>query len=164
MSEITKKDWLIRIVIGGLGGVLFQSAFSTLLFSAFMGSFHFCFFTRFGYPAVLSPAGELAFDLCCTALMFAFGAEIGVATLPFDDDGKRLLWKSILHFAVMAATVTAWTLLNFAPADIPYFLRPLCVIYAFVWAIRWLRWRLELNAIKKKLGLLGKESGANAGK
>lgn len=167
MNEITRRDWLIRIAVGGLCGLLLQATIATLCASVALwgpSKFHFAFFTPFGHLAVWSPVQKLLFDICCTALMFAFGAEIGVATLPFDDDGVKLLWKSVAHFAVMAATVIAWTLLNFAPADIPYFLRPLCVIYVFVWGIRWLRWRLELNAIKKKLGLTGKGGNSDAGK
>ncbi len=86
-------------------------------------------------------------------LWFAFGAEIGVATLPFADGGATLVCRTLLHFAAMAATVAAWSLLNFRPVETLAFLVPLALVYVLVWLGRWVGWYVELTAIREKLGL-----------
>jgi len=93
------------------------------------------------------------------ALWSAFGVEIAVATLPFADSGRELVLRSLAHFAVMSATVGAWAWLNFGLAEVPFFLGLLALVYAVVWLGRWVGWYVELNAIRKKLGLTRKKEG-----
>ena len=139
-----------RAVIGGLLGA---AGYLLLSFvtqpGAFFGGpftldFTFCFNSR--VPEALGAALGIA-------LWFAFGAEIGLATLPFADGGAALVRRTLLHFAAMAATVAAWSLLNFRPVEVLAFLVPLALVYVLVWLGRWVGWYVELTAIREKLGL-----------
>ena len=146
-----RKKALPRVLLGGLLGVAgyLLLSFVTQPGAFFGGSFTldftFCFNAR--VPEALGAALGIA-------LWFAFGAEIGLATLPFADDGPALVRRSLLHFAAMAATVTAWSLLNFRrPAETLAFLVPLALVYALVWLGRWVGWYAEVAAIRARLGL-----------
>lgn len=154
--KILKHDWLVRIAVGGLCGLALQTLLATLLASlSFWGpsTFRFAFFFN---NTNLRP-GWL-WDLLTTALMFAFGAEVGMSTLPFADGGGELLKKSLLHFAVMAATVTAWAWLNFGWRELHFFLIPLVLVYALVWLGRWVGWYAEVAQIREGLGIAPKPS------
>ena len=152
MTEF-KKLWLPRILIGALAGVAVYLFISWLaqpgsLFGGTMGfAFTFCFNSN--VPEALGAA--LGF-----LLWAAFGAEVGVATIPFADSGKELLARSLLHFAVTAATVGAWAALNFPYEPffaLPEFLIPLAAAYLLIWLTRWVGWFSEVEAIREKLGL-----------
>lgn len=152
MTEF-KKEWLPRILIGALAGVAVYLFISWLtqpgsLFGSSMGfEFTFCFNSN------VPEAVGLILGLLLWAL---FGAECGVATLPFADSGKELLARSVFHFAVTAATVGAWVALNFPYEPffgLPQFLIPLAVAYFLIWLTRWVGWFSEVEAIREKLGL-----------
>ena len=146
-----RKKALPRVLLGGLLGVAgylllsFVTQPGAFLGGSFTLDFTFCFNAR--VPEALGAA--LGF-----LLWFAFGAEIGLATLPFADDGPALVRRSLLHFAAMAATVSAWSLLNFRrPMETLAFLVPLALVYALVWLGRWVGWYAEVAAIRARLGL-----------
>lgn len=152
MTEF-KKLWLPCILIGALAGVAVYLFISWLaqpgsLFGGTMGfAFTFCFNSNVP-EAVGAALGFL--------LWAAFGAEVGVATIPFADSGKELLARSLLHFAVTAATVGAWAALNFPYEPffaLPEFLIPLAAAYLLIWLTRWVGWFSEVEAIREKLGL-----------
>lgn len=148
-----KKEWLPRILIGAAAGAAAYLLLSWLtqpgsLFGGSMGfEFTFCFNSN--VPEALGAAlGFLLWAL--------FGAEVGVATIPFADSGKELLARSLAHFAVTAATVGAWAALNFPYEPffaLPQFLIPLAVAYFLIWLTRWVGWFSEVEAIREKLGL-----------
>ena len=148
-----KKLWLPRILIGALAGVAVYLFISWLtqpgsLFGATMGfAFTFCFNSK--VPEALGAVlGFLLWAL--------FGAEVGVATLPFADSGKELVVRSLAHFAVTAVTVGAWAALNFPYEPffaLPQFLIPLAVAYFLIWLTRWVSWFSEVELIREKLGL-----------
>ena len=109
---------------------------------------------------------ELAFTFCYNSrvpealgailgvlLWFCFGAETGIATLPFADGGRALVLRTLVHFLVMAATLSAWVLLNFGAAEVFWFLFLLAAVYALIWLGRWVGWYAEVAAIREKLGL-----------
>ena len=145
-----KKQALRRLLLGGVLGVTgyLLLSFLTQPGALFTGSlrldFTFCYNSQ--VPETLGAALGLL-------LWFAFGAEIGVATLPFADDGPALVCRTLLHFAIMAATLSLWVLLNFQTAQIPFFLLLLALIYLLIWLGRWVGWYAEADAIRKKLGL-----------
>ncbi len=157
----TRKNWLIRLLLGAALGVAAHLALGFLLgcidlFGPF--AFHGFRFPYCNFPHELEGLGVLL----SFTLFALFGAEAGAATLPFDDRGAALALKSLLHFALMAVTLWVWGVLNLA--DVPLsqlaltFLLPFALLYALVWAIRWLGWYFELGEIRRKLGLTGKES------
>ena len=90
------------------------------------------------------------------ALYFILGAETGIATLPFAEEGRVLLARSLLHFALTAALLTlTCTLLGWAWSWRPMavYLILLASVYLLIWLGRWIGWYTELSAIRKKLGL-----------
>ena len=150
-----KKTWLPRMLIGAMAGV---AAYLLLSFLTQPGSlfgvplswnFTFCFDSR--VPEALG--------LCLGLLLWAaFGAEVGVATIPFADTGRRLAARSALHFAITAVTASAWCVLNFGWAEVPLCLLLLSVGYALIWLTRWVGWFSELANIREKLGLVSTPS------
>lgn len=160
----SKKEWLPRICIGGAAGVVCYILIATffgnlnLFGPSTMDKVYFSFSMSSFLPKWLGTALDYF-------LWFAFGAEIGIATLPFDDRGKVLALKSLAHYALMMLTVSLWACLNFLyrplPAfllrDLPDFLVPVTVVYLLVWGLRWLWWYFELRSLRKVLGLGGKK-------
>ena len=154
MEEL-KRQWLPRVLTGGLVGVALLLAF-VYLFDAMPWMSHSWHFRNpfivlggwllhgWGYPA--APAANLC-------LCFLMGAEVGIATLPFADSGRELVVRSLAHFAVMSATVGLWAAVNFGVGELPFFLIPLTLVYALVWLGRWVGWYAEVAAIREKLGL-----------
>ena len=154
MFTDNQKQILVRVLAGGILGV---AAYLLLAWVTQPGSlfgapltfdFTFCYNSRI--PEVLGAALGLL-------LWFLFGAEIGIATLPFADEGKALLLRSLCHFGVMTATMWAWILLNFTPEPLPglilSFQLPFTLIYVLIWLGRWVGWYAEVAQIRERLGL-----------
>ncbi len=153
MMENVKKQWLPRILIGGAAGAAAHLLLGYLLgcFSligpAGFSGFHF---PDCGFPYELEPLGVIL----SFAFFALFGAEVGVATLPFADSGRELVVRSLIHYAATAATVSVWVVLNFGwNGTLPAFLVPLTLAYLIVWLGRWVGWYAEVAAIRAKLGL-----------
>lgn len=153
MEEI-KKQWLPRALIGGCVGIAAHILLGYVLgcFSLF-GPSHFSgfVFPYCNFPCEIEPLGVLL----SFALFALFGAEVGVATLPFADSGRELVVRSLIHYTVTAATVCLWAGLNVCstPADYLAVLVPLTLTYLIVWLGRWVGWYTEVAAIREKLGL-----------
>lgn len=149
-----RRQTLLRSLLGGFVGMalFLLLAWLTQPGSLFGGSlswsFTFCYNSR-----VPEPLGALLGFL----LWFLFGAEIGVATLPFADGERSLLLRSLAHFAVMTLTLWAWVLLNFTYEPLPglalSFQLPFTLIYLLVWLGRWVGWYAEVGQIRERLGL-----------
>ena len=106
-------------------------------------------FLNCGFPRGLEGVGiALSF-----ALYALFGAEVGLATLPFAGDGSALVGRTLAHFALTAATVGLWVGLNFGVRETAAFLVPLALVYLLVWLGRWVGWYAEVSAIRERLGL-----------
>ena len=127
-----KRVWLVRVLAGGVLGVLAGALF---------------FFYTEGSQE-MSPA---VYGLCA-----ALGGAAGIATLPFADDGRSLLLHSGIHFAVtsflfllLAAQLWSWE-------DWKVLLvleRMLALLYALVWLGRWIGWYMEVVQLRTLLGL-----------
>lgn len=149
MTE-TQKAWVRRVLIGGgIGmavgffGVGFLLSPGLLLGAGFS---EFVLYIGYSLPEWLG-------SFLALILWFLFGAEIAIATLPFADEGGRLLCQSLCHFAAMACTVGGYVWLNFGIREAPWFLVRLAAVYVLVWGVRWVFWYFELRSIRKKLGL-----------
>lgn len=160
MNKI-QKQWIVRIIVGGLIGMaglfLIGGVFNDLVNGGLIAMNHHTPFQAVSYDLadlVGSDALAMAIQL---ALYFAAGAGIGVSTLPFADDGKELLLRSVLHFAYMAAVVSALIWLcgwNWGePLVWLTELAALALLYVLIWGVRWIFWWFELGAIREKLGL-----------
>lgn len=153
MEEI-RKQWLPRALIGGCIGVAAHVLLGCLLgsFSLFgPAQFSGFVFPYCNFPREIEPLGVLL----SFALFALFGAEVGIATLPFADSGRELVVRSLLHYTVTAATVCLWAGLNICstPADYLAVLVPLTLTYLIVWLGRWVGWYTEVAALREKLGL-----------
>ena len=153
MEEI-KRQWLPRALIGGCVGIAAHVLLGYLLgsFSLFgPAQFSGFVFPYCNFPREIEPLGVLL----SFALFALFGAEVGVATLPFADSGRELVTRSLIHYAVTAATACLWAGLNICstPADYLAVLVPLTLTYLIVWLGRWVGWYTEVAAIREKLGL-----------
>ena len=153
--EKYKKQWLLRSVAGGCAGVAFHVLLGYLLGSfSLIGPAHFTGF-RFpdcNFPYELEPLGVLL----SFALWALFGAEAGIATLPFADSGRELVVRSLIHFAATSATVVVWGELNIHGMFwevFLWFLIPLALVYTLIWLGRWVGWYAEVAAIRERLGL-----------
>lgn len=90
--------------------------------------------------------------------VFALGAAIGLATLPFAGEGKKLALFSLAHFIITGALaqVVGWAYqwLGFSPAGGPWIVLGLyAAIYALIWGGRWIIWYAELRKMRAALGL-----------
>lgn len=89
------------------------------------------------------------------ACMFALGAAIGVATMPFADDTRSLLKESFVHFIITGGLVllNGWVQCLFPWVGLAFFLVPYTLLYLLIWSGRWIGWYVEVDRIKIKLGL-----------
>lgn len=151
------KKLLTRAVIGGVTAVL--------LLLGFWIWFHLTGFS----PQGKVPVGEFnivadatvamfgsywlaaAVEFLC---MFALGASIGIASMPFADDTRSLLKDSFVHFVITGGLVllNGWvlTILDWGWA---FILVPYTLLYLLIWFGRWVGWYVEVAQIKAKLGL-----------
>ncbi len=100
--------------------------------------------------ATRSPS--LAVCLLCAAL----GAAAGVATLPFADDGRSLVLRSVAHFAVTAFLFLLLLLQYWSWEDWQGLLlleAMLALLYALIWLGRWIGWYVEVMQLRTLLGL-----------
>lgn len=143
---------LRRALAGGLVGVA-----AHLLLGYLLGSiplFGPARFTGFVFPNCnfrFQP--EWLGVLVSFALFALFGAELGIATLPFAGTGQALVKRTLAHFLTMAATVALWVGLNAGVERVLLPLVLLAVFYALIWLGRWVGWYAEVAAIREKLGL-----------
>ena len=154
--ENNRKLFWTRALIGGLCGLalMFLFAFWIELASAqIRGTFHF--------PVLVTHSAQHLFGSYPLAvavqslLCFALGSMVGIATLPFDEDGRKLVRNSLIHFAgtaffyslllVLCLGLPVWSL--------PVWLGILAALYVVIWLGRYVGWYVEVCQIRVKLGL-----------
>ena len=154
-----QKQWLVRILIGGLAGMavlvpvggLFNDLVSGGLIA--MGTRTPFLLVSYDLERLAGPAA-LAVQL---GLYFLMGAVVGVSTLPFADDGATLVRRSLAHFAVTAGALAlmvclcGWNWGRIVPLLV--YLALLAGVYLLIWLARWVGWYAEVATIREKLGL-----------
>ena len=137
-----QKQWLVRILIGGVFGIaalvpvggLFNDLVSGGLLA--MGNHTPFRLVSYDLERLAGPAA-LAVQL---GLYFLMGAVVGVSTLPFADDGAILVRRSLAHFVVTAGALIptvclcGWNWGRWAPLVVYLFL--LALVYALIWLVR----------------------------
>ena len=125
-----KWNWVVRVTVGGVLGLLFSIAMVPYIMA-----------TRGTSPVVC---------LLCTGL----GALVGVATLPFADDGKALIQRSLLHFGV-TAVLFGLLMFQFGAEGVELLAWEviLFLLYAVIWLGRWVGWYMEVMQLRTLLGL-----------
>lgn len=149
----SKKQWLLRILIGGLIGMVLMY----FVGGTFNGLVRLSAFRPVS-PELIRLAGSKPLAAVIQfALYFALGAGVGVSTLPFAEDGKQLLLHSALHFVYTAAVFSAlvwlcrWNWSEWLVWLVELAL--LALVYLLIWAVRWIFWYAELRRMRRALGL-----------
>lgn len=152
-----QRQALRRALVGAAVGVAIH-----LLLGYLMGCFSLfgpSQFRGFYFPNCGFPYRWEALGVTLSFVLFAlFGAEVGISTLPFAGHGRALAIRTTLHFLLMEATAGVWVVLNGGLREVPACLVPLTLVYCMIWLVRWTIWHSEVEAIRKKLGLIPKPS------
>ena len=161
--ERNNKRLIRRLLLGfGTGAMLTSLVFallSTLLLPSEMQAIGSTS-TRGWF--LVSPAMAEAFGSAGLAVLIQavlggiFGAVVALATLPFVDDGRELVLRSLAHFAMTVLSFSAllwvcrWvTRLRF----ILLWAALLAVLYVLIWLGRWIGWYVEVAQLRSLLGL-----------
>ena len=156
-----QKQWLIRILLGGLIGIAalipLGGVFNGLVSGGLIAMGPNPIFRLVSYDLeYLTGSAPLAFAVQL-GLYFLMGAVVGLSTLPFADDGPTLVLRSLAHFAATAGTLTSlvvlcgWNWGEFWPVAL--YLGLLAAVYLLIWLGRWVGWYVEVAAIRQRLGL-----------
>lgn len=156
-----QKQWLIRILLGGLIGIAalipLGGVFNGLVSGGLIAMGPNPIFRLVSYDLeYLTGSAPLAFAVQL-GLYFLMGAVVGLSTLPFADDGPSLVLRSLAHFAATAGALTAlvvlcgWNWGEFWPVVL--YLGLLAAVYLLIWLGRWVGWYVEVAAIRQRLGL-----------
>ena len=91
------------------------------------------------------------------SLAFSFGASVGLAVPPMEGTGAAVAARTAAHLAVSSALWAGVCWMCGLPfQNWPGLLLLLGIywlVYLAVWLLRYLRWRSELDAIRRELGL-----------
>ena len=156
-----QKQWLIRILLGGLIGIAalipLGGVVNGLVSGGLIAMGPNPIFRLVSYDLeYLTGSAPLAFAVQL-GLYFLMGAVVGLSTLPFADDGPTLVLRSLAHFAATAGALTAlvvlcgWNWGEFWPVAL--YLGLLAAVYLLIWLGRWVGWYVEVAAIRQRLGL-----------
>lgn len=156
MTQAQKKQWATRILLGGVLGVLLVPMV-TLWLNSLRVFEERALLEQLVTPAMLEQYGSVGAALTVEGLLGGvFGAVVLTATLPFADDGKELILRSLIHFGVTAVSFSAlmwgcrWVQ---NPGLILIWLCVLAVLYLLIWLGRWIGWYQEVAQIRELLGL-----------
>ena len=162
-----KHPWIKRMVLGGccaLGAVLLVIFLLNFILNSivwggrldyynFQLTFDRCAYEQFG-STVLAVLVEFI-------AVFALGAAIGLATLPFAETWTSMLGLSFLHFVVTGglALLVGWSYgwCGMGPTGPRIVIVLYLVIYLLIWLIRWILWYNEVRQMRRALGLNNKE-------
>ena len=159
-----QKQWMIRILLGGLVGIAvlipLGGIFNDLVSGGLIAMGNHTPFRLVSYD-LERLTGAVPLALAAELLLyFLMGAVVGLSTLPFADGGKALVLRSLAHFAATAAVFAAlvvlcgWNWGEILPLAV--YLGLLSALYLLIWLCRWVGWYLELAAMRRKLGLVPK--------
>lgn len=90
--------------------------------------------------------------LACVGL----GAMAGLATQPFAESGRELLWRSGGHFVITAAFFALLVVeVDMASdwAGVLFWDGLLALLYLLIWLGRWIGWYVEVSQLRQLLGL-----------
>ena len=151
MRQRTIADWCVRILLGGLFGLLLQLFICSSVASiGLMGPsgrhWDFSMLILGWNSAVPYKMAEIL----STVLMFLIGALLGLSTLPFAEYGGQIRLETALHFVGMMLAVAA---LGWLLDGMLFYLVPALLLYLLIWFGRWVGWYAELGQMREKLGI-----------
>ena len=127
-----KKSERIRMLAGGVLGLLAGIVWVP-----------YVMYSRECPPAALA---------ACAGL----GAMAGLATQPFAESGRELLWRSGGHFAITAAFFALLVAEVDMASDwvgVLFWEGLLALLYLLIWLGRWIGWYVEVSQLRQLLGL-----------
>lgn len=137
MKPMKWSEFLPRAAVGGALG---------LLAGAFL-------LRQLGPSLTVSPE-DTTVSLPVWLLCAALGVMAGIATLPFADDGKSLVLRSLAHFAVTAVLFLLLAFHYWSDWEALLLLEAmLALLYALIWLGRWIGWYVEVMQLRTLLGL-----------
>ena len=148
-----RKIWSIRLAAGALLGAILTTLLAWLLLS---------FGVSNGQSIPVSPAAVQFYGSAALALVVQlllgglFGAVVSLATLPFANEGKKLVLLSLVHWG---ATVLCFSLLLTGCRwldfgwDLLLWVALLTLLYFLIWLGRWIGWYMEVIQLRELLGL-----------
>ena len=108
-------------------------------------------------PAMARDFGSVGLAALVQSLLGAlFGGVVAMAAMPFADDGRELVLRSLGHFVLTAGT---FSLLLWTCRWVERFrfvllwVGLLAVLYAIIWLGRWVGWYVEVIQLRELLGL-----------
>ena len=158
-----KRPFPWRVVLGGLLGAVLAPALVCFGWGSWIGigegmpvgAFGLSFLVVFRSMASAFGSAEAA-AVVQSLLGALLGGVVTVATLPFAEDGKTLVKRSLLHFL---ATQGAFLLLILVCRWVDGWWLPLLysalltLLYLLIWLGRWTGWYLEVVELRELLGL-----------
>ena len=84
------------------------------------------------------------------------GAMAGLATQPFAESGRELLWRSGGHFVITAAFFALLVAEVDMASDwvgVLFWEGLLALLYLLIWLGRWIGWYVEVSQLRQLLGL-----------
>ena len=159
-----KRLWFRRMILGGVAAVgvvlllilLLNLFLNSILWGGRLDYYNFQFTTdRCAYVQFGSVGAAVAVEMAC---VFALGAVIGLATLPFSETWTSMLGLSILHFVATGglAMLVGWSYgwFGLGPEEGPWMVLAACQgVYLLIWFVRWCVWYRELLQMRKALHL-----------
>ena len=155
-----EKQALLRMGAGGAAGVILLlplgGLFNALVSGELIAMGPHTPFRLVSSDLVRLAGSEVLALVIQLLLYFALGALLGLSTLPFADDGRSLVLRSLAHFAVTAGVLalTVW-LLGWAwdLSSLVVYLVLLAAVYLLIWLARWVGWYAEVTDLRARLGL-----------
>ena len=146
-----KRDVVLRVGLGAVLGIIL-APLTTALFQS-MSVVRPGFVTE----GLLELTGSLWGALVLQSLLGGLlGGVVAMATLPFAEDGKELVVRSLAHFCATAAAFALYlwgSRLITEPLSILGWLLMLAVLYLLIWLGRWVGWYQEVVQLRTMLGL-----------
>ena len=155
-----EKQALLRMVAGGAAGVILLlplgGLFNALVSGELIAMGPHTPFLLVSSDLVRLADSEVLALVIQLLLYFALGAVVGLSTVPFADNGRSLVLRSLAHFAVTAGVLalTVW-LLGWAWSwqALAVYLVLLAAVYLLIWMARWVGWYAEVADLRARLGL-----------
>lgn len=155
--KMAYRGWIIRLVLGFILGACLTPGLvwlgQTVFISESPGPVT---------PALIQTVGSVAGAVAVQSVLGGIlGSVLSLATLPFAEDGRKLLLQSLLHFCATGAALAAllwgacWVE---RPTAAAVWLAVLAGVYLLIWLGRWTGWYMEVVWIRTRLGLTAKPS------
>ena len=146
-----KRDFVFRAALGVVLGIILAPR-TTALFQSMS-----VVYRGFVTEELLALTGSLWGALAVQSLLGGLlGGVVAMATLPFAEDGKELVVRSLAHFCATAAAFALYlwgSRLITEPLSILVWLLMLAVVYLLIWLGRWVGWYQEVVQLRTMLGL-----------